>query len=139
MSIDEPRQRFGADDEPRLRFVADLTQVCDRLRSMSLSRLEAPVPPHTSRVAAAHSAASTLSLLAQGVEDRGREHPSYREFPDGDALTVADQLAVCGTDLALAAEGLSDDTEVWSGMTRTTVAAVLTEADEVLRRLRTAL
>lgn len=123
----------------RERLVTEVTRVSDRLRSMSLSRLEAPLPPHTSRVAAAHSVARTLTLLAQGVEERERDYPSYRELPEADALTAADQLAVCGHDLVLASAGLADDTPVWSGMTRSTVGAVLAEADAALRLLRAGL
>ena len=125
--------------DPRERLVVELTRVSDRLRSMSLSRLESPLPPHQTRVAAAHSVARTLSLLAQGVEERGREHPSYRELPAADALTVADQLAVCGNDLLLASAGLTDATQVWSGMTRSTVGEVLAEADTALHQLRSGL
>jgi hypothetical protein len=125
--------------DPRERLALELGRVHDRLRSMSAERLSAPIPGHGSRDAAAHAAARHLTLLAQGVEQRSLDHPAYRELPSVPPMTVADQVAVCGTDLVLSIADLQDDEPVWIGLERSSVGVAVDEAVRTLGALRSLL
>ena len=124
--------------DPREVLVKELTRVHDRLTSMSPERLAAQLPTHESRAAAAHGVARRCALLAQGVEARAGD-PMYRELPEVEDRIVADQLAVCVTDLLIATEGLAASEQVWVGMTRQSVGDVLAEAVTAIQELRRSL
>jgi hypothetical protein len=59
--------------------------------------------------------------------------------PRLDDFAVGDQVAVTGTDLALAAAGLSATEPVWTPAGRRPLGEVVTEAARRLRELRLAL
>jgi hypothetical protein len=125
--------------DPRERLAREIARVHDRLRSMSADRLSLPIPGYVSRAAAAHATSRRLALLAQGVEQRMAEHPDYREVPATEPSAIGDQVAVCGRDLLLACEGVTDGTRSWIGLTSATVGDALSEGAEALRSLRLAL
>lgn len=72
----------------------ELGRVVERFRTMPLTRLEAPWPPHASRAAAARSLAQWLADRAARLGGWGRH-----EVPDVGMAAVGDQLAVTGADL----------------------------------------
>jgi histidine ammonia-lyase len=123
---------------PREQLAREIQRVHDRLRSMSEDRLALPIPGHDSRAAAAHATARMLSLIAQGIEQRVDDAPSYRELPWVETA-VAEQFAVCGHDVLIAVAALSDAEPVWVGMERSQVGDALREAIAALRSLRLAL
>lgn len=92
------------------RLDLELERVCDRLRTMSLVRLSAPlhgpatgVGPAPDRwVTTPTSRAGAARALAQELADRaaelaGQPHRTLPHLPDP---SVADLLAVCGHDLS---------------------------------------
>lgn len=71
----------------RLRLERD--RVCDRLRSMSLSRLGAPLADQRSRSDAALATAQRLvDLRAQALDEPGRRLPRLPPHAVGDAVAV---------------------------------------------------
>ena len=77
---------------------ADVRRVTDRLRGLTEGRLTAPVPPFSSRAAAAREAARTLAVAAQGLEARrDGDEPVRRTPPTLSDVALADQVAVTGT------------------------------------------
>jgi hypothetical protein len=77
------------------RLILEATRTCDRLRSMSLVRLAAPLPDGRSRARAAFD-------LAQGLADDAAHlagRPA-RRLPDLADPAAGDVLAVCAQDLA---------------------------------------
>lgn len=104
------------DDPARLRLEAGRT--CDRLRSMSLTRLGASVPDGRSRARAAFDLAQVLADGAGQLAGRGAR--MLPELPDSSA---GDVLAVCSEDLAEAVE--SCRTEASGQACREAVAALV--------------
>lgn len=109
--------------EPRARLAWEVERVADRLRSLSLARLAAPLPPDASRADAAHGLAQRLADAAADLE--GRERIDVPRLGDH---VVGDQVAVTGQDL-VAAAGV-----IGAGEER--AAAVLVDAIDRLRDLR---
>lgn len=75
-------------------YARELRRVIDRLRTLPLPSLDAPVGGFPSRSAAARATAQELADLGADVEGHER-----RALPALAATAVADQLAVCATDL----------------------------------------
>lgn len=65
----------------------------DRLRSMALTRLEAPYSPEPTRIFAAHELAHQLADFAAGLENP--QDPVWRELPIVGAAAIGDLVAVC--------------------------------------------
>jgi hypothetical protein len=120
------------------RLATEITRVSERLRTLPLTRLSAPVPPYPSRAAAAHALAQRLAVAAQGIESRATpEPPAWREVPRLADHAAGDQVAVTGRDLldALAATGPDDDVWTPNGPRRSSeVVEELIEALATLRR-----
>jgi hypothetical protein len=116
---------------------AVLRRLADRLSTLSLTRLAAPVEGHESRAMAAHALAGRLAALAQGIEERSTaDPPDWRELPwiaDG---VVADQLVVVGADLVAALHAVDDDTPVWTRAGKRTVVLVVDAALTDIRRVK---
>jgi hypothetical protein len=105
----------------------------DRLGTMSLARLAAPVEGQRSRARAAHALAAELAELAQGVEERSAPTPpDWRALPWIADSVVADQLTVVGTDLVTALWDAADDELVWTRAGRRAAAEVLDRAAALL-------
>ncbi|WP_035846819.1 hypothetical protein [Kitasatospora azatica] len=102
-------------------------ELADRFRAMPQSRLLGAVPGHPSRAAAALALARELADRAQLLEEGPAREP--RDFPEAEAFTVGDQLAVAGHDLvgALTALGGEQVIELRDGAHRT-AADLLAEA-----------
>lgn len=89
---------------PQGRVEAELARVVDRLRSMSLARLAAPLPPYDSRADAAREIAQRLADAAADLAGDVR-----RPVPRLGDQVVGDQVAVTGHDLLDAARRASAD------------------------------
>ena len=76
----------------------EVRRVSDRLRSLSLSRLGAPLPPYASRADAGHALAQLLADAGADLDGRPR-----RVVPRLGDESVGDQVAVTGRDLVVAA------------------------------------
>jgi hypothetical protein len=118
-------------------LAADVRRVADRLRSLSQSRLAAPVPPHASRADAARTAAQVLADAAQGLAERASStEPSWRDLPVLSDFAVGDQVAVTGRDLLdeIDATGPTDD--VWARGCRRTAREAVAHAAATLAETR---
>jgi hypothetical protein len=105
----------------------------DRLRSMALTRLEAPYSPEPTRIFAAHALAGKLTDLAAGLEHP--QDPIWRVLPIVGATAIGDLVAVCLHDVQ-AAVGSADLVQLRDG-TKVRAAdemAELTQACLLLRR-----
>ncbi len=91
MSLLDPTP--GMDDPARLRLESGRT--CDRLRSMSLTRLDASLADGRSRARAAHELAQELADASAQLSGR-----PARTLPDLASPAAGDVLAVCAQDLA---------------------------------------
>lgn len=91
MSLFEPTP--GSDDPARLRLESGRT--CDRLRSISLTRLDAPLADGRSRARAALDLAQELADAAAHLSGR-----PARVLPELASPAAGDVLAVCALDLA---------------------------------------
>lgn len=114
-------------------IAADLRRVTDRLRTAPSTRV-------ATAAAAARALLQQLADLTLGTDarDEARE-PTWRVVPTLPDEALGDQLAVLGTDLGLAVDGVDDDTLVWSPGTRRPLGACLTELGSALRHVRMAL
>ena len=83
----------GLDDPARLRLESGRT--CDRLRSMSLTRLDAPLADGRSRSRAALDLAQQFADAAALLAGR-----PVRALPELGSPAAGDVLAVCALDLA---------------------------------------
>lgn len=102
-----------APTDPR-RIELELSRVCDRLRSMALTRLSARRDGVTSPAAAAFALAQELADATARVESR-----SCGSLPELADPAAADVLAVCGHDLVAALRCLPpgparDDLNRWA-------------------------
>lgn len=111
--------------DPVERLALEVRRVADRLRSLSLTRLAAPLPPYASRADAGHALAQRLADAAAGLEG----HPR-RAVPRLGDESVGDQVAVTGADLVRIAPDAPD---------RTAAATSVQAALDDLRALRLAL
>lgn len=119
---------------------ADVRRVADRLRSLSLAQLAAPVPPHASRASAARDVAQQLAEAAQGLEQRtAAQEPPWRQLPVLEDGAVADQVAVVGHDLLGELDRCRPEDEVWTPATRRTAREVVSAAAEALTTTRRAI
>lgn len=124
-------------DGDRDGLAKEVRRVADRLRGLSLVRLAAEAPPHTSRAAAARDAAQTLALAAQGMEERHRaDEPVWRVLPALEDFAAGDELAVTGQDLLSAAAPLAADEPVWAPGGRRTAQQVFAAAAAQVAELR---
>lgn len=114
---------------PRERVEVELARVVDRLRSMSLARLAAPLPPYDSRADAAHDLAQRLADAAAALAGQ-----PCRPLPRLGDQVVGDQVAVTGHDLLAAGDAAGAGT-----VDAALIAAALTAAADDLRALRLAL
>ncbi len=105
---------------PQLR--AQLDRLVDRLRGMSLARLEARYQPEPSRTAAAIALAQRLADTAAALEE---DTPVRRQVPTVSATAAGDLVAVTGGDVLAALAGREDDEQV--------LVAELTDAVRELR------
>lgn len=83
-----------APEDPE-RLVLEASRTCDRLRSMSLVRLAAPLPDGRSRARAAFDLAQDLADASFALAGR-----PGRLLPDLADPAAGDVLAVCAQDLA---------------------------------------
>ncbi|MGB8022569.1 MAG: hypothetical protein WCF04_15170 [Candidatus Nanopelagicales bacterium] len=88
---------LAADPDPEdvARLDLETTRVCDRLRTMSLVRLRAPIADVRTRAGEAARIAQGLADAAADLADRQR-----RDLPELPDSAAADMLAVCAHDLA---------------------------------------
>jgi hypothetical protein len=122
------------------RLAAEVARVSERLRTMPLARLSAPLPPYQSCAEAAHALAQRLATGAQGIEDRGSpDPPRWRQVPRLADHAVGDQVAVTGRDLLDALATADPGCEVWTPAGRRGVAEVVEELVGALGELRRAL
>lgn len=119
---------------PRERVEVELARVVDRLRSMSLARLAAPLPPYDSRADAAHALAQRLADAAAAVAGQ----PS-RPLPRLGDPVVGDQVAVTGHDLLAATAAAAAAAGPAAPGAADGVESALTAAADDLRALRLAL
>ena len=84
---------------PDLQRQVDL--LAERLRSMALTRLQAPFEPEPTRVEAARLLAQRLADAAAGCEQP--HAPVWRDVPTVSPSAAGDLVAVTGSDLAAAA------------------------------------
>lgn len=128
----------GSPADSRAALERELRRVDDRLRSLALKRLSAPLPRQQVSVAqATWTLAQLLADAAAGIESRSEPHPpAPRALPTLREHALADQLAVVGTDVVLAAAGLADDVEVWDHAVRRPLVEVLAAAAEAVVALR---
>jgi hypothetical protein len=118
-------------------LAADVRRVSDRLRNLSQARLQAPVPPFSSRAAASREAARLLAVAAQGIEARAEPlEPSWRQPPELAGFAVGDQVAVTGQDLLAALEGVDPAEAVWAPASRRSAREVVTDAAAALAATR---
>lgn len=118
-------------------LATDVRRVADRLRSLSLARLAAPVPPFSSRAEAGHRIAQVLADAAQGIEDRHEaDEPPWRELPALGDLAVGDQVTVTGQDLLTATGVVAPVDTVWARGRRRTAGEVLEDAAARLAEVR---
>lgn len=83
-----------APEDPE-RLILEASRTCDRLRSLSLVRLAAPLPDGRSRARAAFDLAQELADASFALAGRpGRALPDLADHAAGDVL------AVCAQDLA---------------------------------------
>jgi len=118
----------------------ELRRTCDRVATLSLARLSASTPGHESLAARVRQTAQRLADVAAGIE--ARDHvmaPPYVVKPNLREHALADQLAVTGTDVWLAAEGLADDVQVWDHAVRRPLVEVLSDTREAVAALRRSL
>lgn len=121
----------------RAELAADVRRVSDRLRSLSATRLQAPVPPFPSRAAVSREAARVLAVAAQGIEARASENePSWRQPPELADFAVGDQVAVTGQDLLAALDGLDPTETVWAPAARRPARDVVAESAATLADVR---
>jgi hypothetical protein len=135
-------------------LVVEVDRVADRLRGLSLHRLEAPLPPRPSRAAAARHVAQVLADAAAAIEERTSTSPSRPPVPSLSVFAAGDQVAVTGPDLVAAVRELladvppgdacdargerqraADVPPVALGPAATTVAAALQELVALRRQL----
>lgn len=90
-------------------LVVEVDRVADRLRGLSVRRLEAPLPPHPSRAAAARHVAQVLADAAATIEERTSPSPARRPVPSLSVFAAGDQVAVTGHDLVAAVRELLAD------------------------------
>lgn len=89
---------------------AQIERLADRLRGMSLTRLEAPFGPEPTRTAAAIALAQRLADAAAALEGTS---PVRRRVPVVSAAAAGDLVAVTGGDvLAALAGGAGADSTV---------------------------
>jgi hypothetical protein len=123
------------------------TAVADGLRRMTERKLARPAPASGSTggstgrtvAGAALDAARALARAAQGVDERDAAgEPVWRLVPDLGALTVGDQIAVTGHELARAVAALpdGDDPLVWTPGGRRPASELLDEVTGELVALR---
>jgi hypothetical protein len=118
-------------------LAADVRRVSDRLRTLSATRLAAPVPPFDSRADAAQEAARVLAVAAQGVEDRASAaEPAWRTPQRLADLAAGDQVAVQGHDLLAVLARVDPADEVWAPGSRRTAREVVLGAAETLAATR---
>lgn len=101
-----------------------LGRVAERLRTLSLARLQAPVPGWPSRAVAARALAQHCADVTAAVEG-----PAAHLVPELSDLAVGDQVAVCAGDLVRALGAGEAD-----GPALAQVELIRTEV-EALRRL----
>jgi hypothetical protein len=78
-------------------LATQLGRVAERLRTLSLARLQAPVPGWPSRVVAARALAQQCADVTAAIEGR-----AARPVPELADLAVGDQVSVCAGDLVRA-------------------------------------
>lgn len=88
-----------SDSTPAARYAEQLARTVDRFRSLSLDRLAAPFEPEPTRADAGRALAQRLADAAAALEGQ-----PARTLPRLADAAVGDQLAVCGRDVAVAAE-----------------------------------
>jgi hypothetical protein len=136
-ALDYSEVRYSPGVADREELPALIRRLVDRLGTLSVTRLAARVDDDESRAKAAHAAAGRLAEFAQGVEERsGSAPPDWRQLPWIADTVVADQLAVVGTDLARALQGVADDALVWTRVGRRTATEVLDAALSDVRRVK---
>ena len=111
-------------------FAREARLVVSRLREFSVARYAVAAPPFASKAAAAHHLAERLALAAQGIEERtATTPPQWRQLPRLADPVLADQVAVTGHDLALAAAAAEAADPAWvPDRARMPVAAVVAGA-----------
>jgi hypothetical protein len=118
----------------------EVRRLAERLRSLSDTRLARELPPYSTRADAGRVMAQDLAEAAQGVEERqASASPTWRRVPTLGDFAVGDQVAVTGTDLRTALNGLDDQVEVWSREGRLTAGVVVDRIAAQLKALRLAL
>lgn len=78
-------------------LATQLGRVAERLRTLSLARLQAPVPGWPSRAVAARAVAQRCADVTAAIEGR-----AARPLPVLSDLAVGDQVSVCAGDLVRA-------------------------------------
>jgi hypothetical protein len=122
------------------RLAVEITRVSERLRTLPLARLSAPLPPHPSRAAAAHALAQRLATAAQGIDCRALpQPPTWRTVPRLADHAAGDQVAVTGRELLDAVTEAGPDCEVWTPTGRGRAAEVVEELVEAMAALRRSL
>jgi len=122
------------------RLAAEIARVSDRLRTLPLARLSAPLPPYGSRAEAGHALAQRLAEAAQGIEGRDSpEPPVWRDVPRLADHAAGDLIAVTGHELLGALAAAAADAQVWTRAGRRPIAEVTEHAVTALRELRLAL
>ena len=102
-------------------LATQLGRVAERLRTLSLARLQAPVPGWPSRAVAARNLAQHCADVTAAID--GRAARPVPELPD---LAVGDQVSVCAGDLvrALGARQIDGPALAQVEMVRTEVEAL---------------
>ena len=115
-----------ADPDPCAPLVDQATRLVDRLRTMSLDRLDAPWEGSTRR-----SAAIVVSQrLADTAARWEGPEPGRRQVPDVVAAAVGDLVAICAYDVVAAASRRPVDAEV-----RAVLEALAQDCLDLRRRL----
>lgn len=131
----------------RSQLATEVGRVAERLRSMSLARLDgrlAPpedgMPTWGTRAEAGRGIGSVLSDVATALEAAaaGDPQPASRAMPELGAFAAGDQAAVGGHDLLAAMDLVTPDTDVWFERQRPAADAVVSALrllTDVRRRL----
>lgn len=124
--------------EVRQEAADQLARLVDRLRQLTLTRLEAAYQPEPTRVVAARRLTQQVADLCAVLECPGA--PTWREVPEVGAGAAGDLLAVCANDLLAAASGVPDAAQLTlrhggTVSVRDALATVAAAALELRRRL----
>ena len=101
--MDDDRSTGNHSIDVRARVAVEVDRVADRLRGLSLVRLERGEPGGPTRAQAAREVAQLLADAAARLEAPPGEEPVLRRLPDLAVTAVADLVAVTGHDLVAVA------------------------------------